>query len=74
MSCITAGSCNANPCSFQNPFELTACQWEIGSQNAHDGTLVFFRCSHIILFLLPFQDFWTNSFSVQYKIFGCTKV
>lgn len=71
---ITAGSCDADPCSFQDPFELTACQWEIGSKNAHDRTFVFFGCSHIILFLLPFQNFWTNSLSVQYKIFGCTKV
>lgn len=24
MSCIIAGTCNANPCSFQKPFELTS--------------------------------------------------
>ena len=74
MACVTAGSCDTNTGSFQNPFELTTCHWKVCSQNTHNRTFIFFRCSHITLFLLPFQNLRTNSFSVQYKIFRCTKV
>ena len=62
MSCITAGTCNVNPCSFQKPFELTS-----ASQTSRKGD----RCFKDPKFFYLYQ---TGTFSKSIVDIGCCRI